>query len=111
MVTRCCDLTQELVALVERAPRLELTAPAPTNVACFRYRPDGWPDGPELDGLNARIQADVAAEGDVFHTGATLKNGYAQRAALVSWRTTSDDVAALVRAVEEAGDRLSAGPS
>ena len=101
----------ELVALVERSPRLELTAPAPTNVACFRYRPDGWADGAELDGRNARIQAEVAAQGEVFHTGATLGNGYSQRAALVSWRTTSADVAALVRAIEAAGDRLAATPS
>jgi glutamate/tyrosine decarboxylase-like PLP-dependent enzyme len=111
LVTRCSDLTQELVGLVERSPRLELTAPAPTNVACFRYRPDGWGDGAELDALNARIQAEVAAQGEVFHTGATLGNGYSQRAALVSWRTTSADVAALVRAIEAAGDRLAATPS
>ena len=28
------------------SPRLELTAPAPTNVACFRYRPEGWATAP-----------------------------------------------------------------
>jgi glutamate/tyrosine decarboxylase-like PLP-dependent enzyme len=111
LVTRCCGLTQELVGLVEAAPRLELTAPAPTNVACFRYRPEGWSDGRQLDELNARIQGDVAAAGDVFHTGATLRNGYSQRAALVSWRTRSEDVEALVAAIEAAGDRLAATPS
>jgi glutamate/tyrosine decarboxylase-like PLP-dependent enzyme len=107
MVSRCCELAQELARLVEAAPRLELTAPAPTNTVCFRYRPAGWSDGDGLDELNQRIQAEVAAAGDVFHTGAQLANGYCQRASIVSWRATADDVAALRDAVMEAGDRLS----
>lgn len=106
LVSRCCELAQELARLVEEAPRLELTAPAPTNTVCFRYRPEGWPDGEALDDLNRRIQADVVAAGDVFFTGAQLANGSCQRAAIVSWRTRSDDVRALCAAVEEAGARL-----
>jgi glutamate/tyrosine decarboxylase-like PLP-dependent enzyme len=107
LVTRCCDLTAELSRLVDESPRLEPTAPAPTCVCCFRYRPAGWSDGAGLDELNRRIQAEVAAAGDVFFTGATLANGFSQRAAIVSWRTRSDDVAALVEAVEVAGQKIS----
>jgi aromatic-L-amino-acid/L-tryptophan decarboxylase len=103
LVTRCCELAQELARLVEFSPRLELTAPAPTNIVCFRYRPEGWLDGADLDELNKEIQAEVAAAGHVFHTGAKLENGFCQRAAFVSWRTTSDDVHALVDAIEHAG--------
>jgi glutamate/tyrosine decarboxylase-like PLP-dependent enzyme len=106
LVARCVDLTRELVRLVEESPRLELTAPAPTCVCCFRYRPPGWKDGPALDELNRRVQAEVAQGGDVFHTGAELENGFCQRAAIVGWRTTPADVAALAAAVEDAGDRL-----
>ncbi|MEN3340874.1 MAG: aromatic-L-amino-acid/L-tryptophan decarboxylase [Actinomycetota bacterium] len=107
LVSGCCELAQELAAAVEASPRLELTAPAPTNVVCFRYRPDGWTDGDELDELNRRIQADVAGAGELFHTGAQLRNGFCQRAAIVSWRTTSDDVRSLADAVTDAGERLS----
>ena len=110
LVTRCCDLTQELVAMVESSPRLELTAPAPTCVACFRYRPEGWSEGAELDELNRSIQREVAAAGEIFATGAGLPNGFSQRACIVHWRTTRGDVEALVAAVEEAGSRLAAGP-
>jgi len=106
LVSRCCELAQELAALVEAAPRLEPTAPAPTNVVCFRYRPDGWSDGERLDELNRLIQREIAAAGDVFHTGAQLEDGFCQRAAIVSWRTTSDDVRALADAVVEAGERI-----
>ncbi|MHB8469103.1 MAG: pyridoxal phosphate-dependent decarboxylase family protein [Gaiellaceae bacterium] len=110
MVSRCCELAQELAALVEASPVLELTAPAPTNIVCFRHRPPGWPDGARLDELNRRIQADVAATGDVFHTGAQLANGFCQRAAFVSWRSTSEDVHALVDAIEQVGAaRLGSG--
>ena len=66
----------------------------------------GAADGERLDDLNRRIQAVVAAEGDLFHTGATLRSGFSQRAAIVSWRTTSDDVRMLAAAVEAAGDAL-----
>jgi glutamate/tyrosine decarboxylase-like PLP-dependent enzyme len=111
LVTRCCELAQELARLVTDAPRLELTAPAPTNTVCFRYRPAGWPDGKALDDLNRRIQADVALAGDVFFTGAQLANGFCQRAAIVSWRTSADDVRALRDAVDEAGARLSTAGS
>lgn len=106
LVARCCDLTHELCSLVDAHPRLELTAPAPTCVACFRYRPEDWPDGPELDELNRRIQQELALGGDVFATGASLAGGFSIRACIVSWRTGSEDVAALVGAVCEAGDRL-----
>jgi glutamate/tyrosine decarboxylase-like PLP-dependent enzyme len=108
LVSRCCELAQELARGVETSARLELTAPAPSNTVCFRYRPAGAGDGERLDELNRRIQADVAGAGDVFFTGAELANGFCQRAAFVSWRTGADDVRALLAAVEEAGARLSA---
>ncbi len=107
LVSGCCELAQELAHVVEDSARLELAAPAPTNVVCFRYRPAGRGEGAALDGLNRAIQAEVAAAGEVFHTGAELAAGFCQRAAIVSWRTTSEDVRALADAVEEAGDRLS----
>jgi len=106
LVTRCCDLAAELSTLVDASPVLEPTAPAPTNIVCFRYRPPGLDEGAELDELNRRIQAAAAAEGHVFHTGAQLGNGFCQRAAIVSWRTTSGDVRALVESVERHGAAL-----
>jgi glutamate/tyrosine decarboxylase-like PLP-dependent enzyme len=108
LVTRCCDLTQELAALVDASPRLELTAPVPSCVVCFRYRPEGWQDGPELDGLNRRIQQEIADAGDVLATGASLSNGFSLRACVVHWRTTGDHVRTLVEQAERAGARLAA---
>jgi glutamate/tyrosine decarboxylase-like PLP-dependent enzyme len=108
LVTRCCELAQGLARDIEASPRLELAAPAPTNTVCLRYRPEGWPDGAQLDDLNRRIQADVVGAGEVFFTGAELANSFCQRVAIVSWRTTEADVRMLREAVEEAGARLQA---
>ena len=102
LVTRCCDLAAELAGIVEEHPRLELAAPAPTNVVCFRYVRDGI----DLEEANRRIQAEVAAAGNVFHTGATLEGRFCQRAAICSWRTTADDARALADEVIRVGDAL-----
>jgi glutamate/tyrosine decarboxylase-like PLP-dependent enzyme len=106
IVARCCDLTAALAGRIEAAPQLELAAPAPSCVCCFRYRPAGWSDGPALDELNRRIQARLSREGNVFVTGASLENGFSLRTAIVSWRTQHDDVDAVVEAVESTGEAL-----
>jgi glutamate/tyrosine decarboxylase-like PLP-dependent enzyme len=102
LVTNCCNLARELAETVEAHPRLALAAPAPTNIVCFRYVRDDI----DLEAVNREIQARVAADGEVFHTGATLDGTFCQRAAITSWRTTSDDVQLLADAVVRTGDAL-----
>ena len=106
LVSRCCGLTRRLAEEVRASPRLELTAPAPSCVCCFRFRPTGWPEGPELDELNRRIQSELSRDGHVFLTGAALRSGFSLRAAIVSWRTGANDIDALVAGVDELGDAL-----
>jgi glutamate/tyrosine decarboxylase-like PLP-dependent enzyme len=108
LVTRCCLLAAELGRLVEESPRLELTAPVASCVTCFRYRPAGASEGPELDDLNQRIQARLVQDGVVFATGGTLPSGFSLRPAIVSWRTSAADVALLAEEVVRLGDDLSA---
>lgn len=102
LVTRSCDLAAELAAIVEDHPRLELAAPAPTNIVCFRYLRDEI----DVEAANRTIQAEVAAAGEVFHTGATLDGRFCQRAAICSWRTSSEDVHALAEEVVRVGDEI-----
>lgn len=109
LVTRCCDIAAELGRIVERSPRLELTAPVSSCVVCFRYRPPNAVEGEELDELNRRIQARLARGGSVFATGGMLPSGFSLRPAIVSWRTTLEDVSLLAREVERLGDELSGG--
>jgi glutamate/tyrosine decarboxylase-like PLP-dependent enzyme len=108
MVKRCCDLTAEFAASIERAESLELAAPAPSCVCCFRFRPSRWADDAAVDALNRRIQMEAAREGKVFFTGATLQDRFCLRAAIVSWRTNSADVATMLETVIEMGVKLAA---
>jgi glutamate/tyrosine decarboxylase-like PLP-dependent enzyme len=110
LITRCCDLTRQLADRIARSPVLELTAPAPTCVCCFRFRPDGWDEGGRLDDLNRAIQAEVARRGNVFFTGATLANGFSLRAAIVSWRTGREDIEALIDEVTKIGTEIAGAP-
>jgi glutamate/tyrosine decarboxylase-like PLP-dependent enzyme/uncharacterized RmlC-like cupin family protein len=106
LITRCCEVAAELGRIVERSPKLELTAPVASCVVCFRYRAEGGPEGAELDDLNRRIQQRLVREGVVLATGGMLPSGFSLRPAIVSWRTTADDVALLAREVERLGDEL-----
>ena len=106
LVTRSCAVARDLAELVERTPRLELTAPPATCVVCFRYRPDAWPEGERLDELNRRIQQALAHDARVVATGGMLPSGFSLRPAIVNWRTGSDDVRALVAATVRLGEEL-----
>jgi glutamate/tyrosine decarboxylase-like PLP-dependent enzyme len=102
MVERHHDLARRLARLVEEAPDLELLAPVPLCVVCFRYRPANVPD-PELDDLNQRLGAALLADGRVF-AGTTFYRGMtALRPAIVNWRTTEADIDLLVSVVREIG--------
>jgi glutamate/tyrosine decarboxylase-like PLP-dependent enzyme len=100
MVERHLDLAQRLARLVEEAPDLELLAPVPLCVVCFRYRPPGVPEA-ELDDLNQRLGAALLADGRVF-VGTTVYRGMAAlRPAIVNWRTTEADIDVLASVVRE----------
>jgi glutamate/tyrosine decarboxylase-like PLP-dependent enzyme len=106
LVTTSCAVARELADLVGETPRLELTAPVATCVVCFRYRPDGWPEGEQLDDLNRRIQEGLAHSPRVLATGGMLPSGFSLRPAIVNWRTGSDDVRALVEETVRLGEEL-----
>ena len=106
LVTRGCVLARQLAREIERSSELELTAPTPSCVCCFRFRPLGWDDPARIDELNRRIQVEAAREGTVFFTGAKLRGRFSLRAAIVSWRTDPSDVAALVDTVTRIGREL-----
>lgn len=105
MVERHLDLAQRLARAVDAAPELERLADVPLNIVCFRYRPGALSDD-ALDTLNAKIGADLLADGRVY-VGTTRYRGHiAFRPAIVNWRTTEADVDLIVDVVRELGARL-----
>jgi glutamate/tyrosine decarboxylase-like PLP-dependent enzyme len=105
MVERCCANAQLFGTWIETVPNLELLAPVPLNIVCFRYRSDGLTDA-ETDTLNRAAVSAIQADGRAFVTGTVWRGQSAIRAAFDNWATTARDVAILQEAVAEIGDRL-----
>jgi len=100
VIERTCALARELQARVASEPELELLAPVPLNIVCFRYR------GPDPDRLNGDIVEALHAEGRVAPSLTRIDGQVAIRAAFVNHRTQSCDVEALVSSVLAAGRDL-----
>lgn len=101
------EQTRELVGLIRREPRLELLAPAPLNVVCFRYRAHG-PDGralgeSELGELNQELLVRLQESGVAVPSQTVLGGRFALRVAITNHRTHSADLALLVAEVLKLG--------
>ena len=105
MVERHLDLAQRLARAIDAAPELERLAEVPLNIVCFRYRPGDLSDD-ALDRLNAKIGADLLADGRVYVGTTRYRGKVAFRPAIVNWRTTEADIDLIVDVVRELGARL-----
>lgn len=97
---------QRLAALVRETPALELLAPAPLNIVCFRYRGDGSAPDAVLDSLNARILVRLQEDGIAVPSSTVLKGRFALRVSNTNQRTRFEDFEALVREVLRLGKEL-----
>ncbi len=96
---RSCALARHLAGLIEAEPALELLAPVPLNIVCFRYRaPAGV-----VDALNAAIVADIQEAGLAAPSTTIIGGALAIRAAFVNHRSRAADAEALIAAVLAAG--------
>jgi glutamate/tyrosine decarboxylase-like PLP-dependent enzyme len=99
------DQCRYLVELIEAAPKLELMAPAPLNIVCFRYRVKGLDDA-ALDQLNQQIMFELHEQGIAVPTYTTLNDRFAIRVAHTNHRTRREDFDLLVREVVRIGNQL-----
>jgi aromatic-L-amino-acid/L-tryptophan decarboxylase len=96
-----------LETLIQASPRLELVAPRPTNVVCFRYqRPDL--DDTKLNALNRRLVIELQESGRYIVSGTMLDSRYAVRLAITNHRSQMDDFTALAEDCVRFGDQLAA---
>ncbi len=93
-----CALARRLAAAIDAAASLEMAAPVPLNIVCFRYRPGD-------DAMQAAIAADLQEAGDAVLSTTTLNGRLVLRAAFINHRTGKRNVDALVLAVLAAGER------
>ena len=96
-----------LQALIEASPRLELCAPRPTNVVCFRYRRPDLGES-ELDALNRRLVIELQESGRYIVSSTVLDGRYALRLAITNHRSRMEDFTALAEDCVRFGDQLAA---
>jgi glutamate/tyrosine decarboxylase-like PLP-dependent enzyme len=98
MIARSCALARYLERRVLAEPRLELMAPVPLNIVCFRYR------CADADRINGAIVADLHESGIVAPSTTILGGALAIRAAIVNHRTQPCDIDALLAATLKFGE-------
>ena len=95
---------------VKAQPDFELMAEPTLSIVAFRYRPRNGPtDEDGLARLNRRIVNRLVGSGAFFLAPTLLKGRTAMRTAIVNFRTTEDDLRALVDEAARAGQALLAG--
>ena len=90
-------------------PDFELMAEPVLSIVGFRYRPAGLDEEDRLARLNRRIVNRLVGSGAFFLAPTLLKGRTAMRTAIVNFRTTEDDLRALVDEAAAAGRALLAG--
>jgi glutamate/tyrosine decarboxylase-like PLP-dependent enzyme len=105
IVERSVDIAAHVAREVDAADDLELLAPAPLNIVCFRYRPSGVPQE-VLDDLNLAIGRAILADGRVYVGTTRWAGTVGFRPAFVNWRTTTEDAELMLETVRDLGRRL-----
>jgi len=104
VISRTCGLARYLETRVMETPELELLAPVPLNIVCFRYRA-----GNHAHRVNARIVADLHEAGDVAPSTTVIDGQLAIRAAIVNHRTSRAEIDMLIEKTVAAGRAIEHG--
>jgi aromatic-L-amino-acid decarboxylase len=102
MVDQNIAQAQYLVRLIQKNPHLEILAPAPLNIVCFRYKVAGL-NIAELNKLNQELLINLHESGLAAPSYTTLNGIYALRVAIVNQRSRREDFDLLVEAVLRLG--------
>ena len=105
LIQQNIDQARYLAGLIEAAPDLELAAPVPLNVVCFRYI-GARRDDAGLDELNQKIVIELQEQGIAVVSGTTIKGKYVLHVANTNHRSRREDFDLLVREVIRFGRAL-----
>lgn len=105
LVAQNCEQAQYLSALVTANPELELMAPVPLNIVCFRFAPRGT-DGARLDRANEEILFGLQESGTAVPSSTRLGGRLALRVCICNHRTRREDLDLLVHEVIERGHKI-----
>ncbi|MEQ8676185.1 MAG: aminotransferase class I/II-fold pyridoxal phosphate-dependent enzyme [Aggregatilineales bacterium] len=99
------DHAAYLAEIVSAHPDLELVAPVPMNIVCFRYVVAKLTDS-ELDALNKEILFRIQEAGIAVPSYTTINERFAIRCAITNHRSTFEDFALLVETVLQFGQTI-----
>lgn len=105
LVEQNVEQARYLADLIESDPKLELVAPVPLNIVCFRFR-DGIDDEETLTRLNREILVRLQESGVASPSSTILRGRFAIRVANVNHRSRRDDFDYLVRDVIRLGEQI-----
>ncbi len=108
MIQQNVEQVQYLARLIEQTPELELLAPTPLCIACFRYVGDGLDDG-ALNSLNEKLLIKLQESGVAMPSNTKINGKYAIRVANTNQRTYCEDFDILVRDVVRLGNQVIEG--
>ena len=94
-----------LAGLIRATPELQLLAPVPLNIVCFRFAA-GHLDGAVLNQLNQELLMRLHESGIAAPSYTMIGGRYALRVAITNHRSRREDFDILVREVLRLGQRL-----
>ncbi len=107
MIERNIQLAGYMEQLVQSTPDLVLAAPRQLSIVCWRVELPGLTDPDQLEQLQLNVIHELEARGIAMVSNARLSDGRdAIRACIVNFRTTPEDVEALVQACAAIGREL-----
>ncbi|MBC7879290.1 MAG: aminotransferase class V-fold PLP-dependent enzyme [Anaerolineales bacterium] len=105
MIARNVEQAHYFGQLVEKEPKMELTAPIGMDIVCFRFNPGGLNDE-KLNTLNKEILMRLHEQGIAVPSYTTLNNKYCLRIAIANHRSTQEDFDLLAKEVVRIGDEI-----
>ena len=96
-----------LAELIESSSDLELLAPVPLNILCFRF----IGTQKDLNRVNRELLLRMQESGTFVVSSTELQGRFALRAAIVNHRTKSDDLIFLVRETVRIGVEIDQDPA
>lgn len=99
------DHARYLAGLIALHPNLELLAPVPLNIVCFRYTAPGM-DGEVLDALNQEVLMRLHERGLAVPSYTRLNGRFALRVSNTNHRSTRQDIEFLTAKVVEMAEEV-----
>ena len=94
-----------LVELVQANDQLQLMAPVPMNIVCFRFYKEGL-SADKLNALNKEILMQLHESGIAAPSFTIIKGAYVIRVAITNHRSKGEDFEILVNEVQRVGEQL-----